>query len=67
MLTIARAETEAQHQTVRALMAEYIAWDATELRRLGLDTRAASLPEGCLLLDGDLTVVIAVSMCARCL
>lgn len=41
MLTIARAETEAQIQAVRALVAEYIVWDASELRRLGFDGRAA--------------------------
>jgi hypothetical protein len=41
MLTITRAETEAQHQSVQSLVAEYIAWDASELRRLGLDARAA--------------------------
>ena len=41
MLTITRAETEAQNQMVRALVAEYIDWDASELRRLGPDGRAA--------------------------
>jgi GNAT superfamily N-acetyltransferase len=41
MLAITRAETEAQHQIVRSLVAEYIDWDASELRRLGLDARAA--------------------------
>jgi hypothetical protein len=38
MLAITLAETEAQHQTVRALVTEYIDWDASEL------------PDGCLLL-----------------
>lgn len=41
MLTITRAETEAQYQTVRALVAENIAWDASELQRHGLDAREA--------------------------
>jgi len=66
MLTIVRAESEAQHQTVRELVAEYIAWDATELRRQGLNAQAAFdfyfasdeeallgeyvFPHGCLLL-----------------
>jgi putative acetyltransferase len=66
MLTITRAETGAQHLAVRALVAEYIAWDASELRRLGLDAQAAfdfyfasgeeilpgeyAFPHGCLLL-----------------
>lgn len=66
MLTITRAENETQVQQVRDLVAEYIAWDASELRRLGLDAAAAfefyfspekealpgkyAPPDGCLLL-----------------
>jgi GNAT superfamily N-acetyltransferase len=39
VLTITRAETETQLQQVRALVAEYMAWDASELQRIGLDAR----------------------------
>jgi putative acetyltransferase len=41
VLTITPAETEAQIQAVRALVTEYIAWDASELRKLGFDAQAA--------------------------
>jgi putative acetyltransferase len=66
VLTITRAETETQLQQVRELVAEYIAWDASELQRLGLDAREVfefyflpdkealpgkyAPPDGCLLL-----------------
>jgi GNAT superfamily N-acetyltransferase len=66
VLTITRAETETQLQLVRELVAEYIAWDASELERLGLDAREVfefyfspdkealpskyAPPDGCLLL-----------------
>lgn len=66
MLEITRAVTEKQYQIVRELVAEYIAWDASELRRLGRDPSAAfefyfapdnqalpgkyAPPDGCLLL-----------------
>jgi GNAT superfamily N-acetyltransferase len=66
VLTITRAENETQVQQIRDLVAEYIAWDASELRRLGLDAAAAfefyfsperealpgkyAPPDGCLLL-----------------
>jgi putative acetyltransferase len=66
VLTITRAETETQHQVARELVAEYIAWDASELGRLGLDAQAVfafyfspdkealpgkyAPPDGCLLL-----------------
>ena len=66
MLTIAHAETEAQHQQVKELMAEFIAWDSSRVKQLGLDaqemldfyygTRDDALPgvyappDGCLLI-----------------
>jgi putative acetyltransferase len=66
MLTISRAENEKHHRMIRALLAEYIAWDASELRSRGLDAGAAfnfyfasgeeifpgeyASPQGCLLL-----------------
>lgn len=66
MLKIVRAETEAQYQQVRELMAEYIAWDSSRMRQLGLDAQefldfyyskadealpgVFAQPDGCLLL-----------------
>lgn len=41
MLKIVPTETETQYQQARELLAEYIAWDATQLGQLGLDTQAA--------------------------
>jgi len=41
MIEIALARTEEQYRQVRELLEEYIAWDATQLRRLGLDAQAA--------------------------
>jgi GNAT superfamily N-acetyltransferase len=41
VLSIARAQSELEQQSVRELVAEYVAWDAAELRRLGFDARAA--------------------------
>jgi len=41
MLEIVLAETEAQYRQIRELLAEYIAWDATQLGQLGLDPQAA--------------------------
>src|SRR5580692_8138512 len=41
MLEIVLAHTEAQYRQVRALMEEYIAWDATQLAQLGLDPQEA--------------------------
>ncbi|MCA1817434.1 MAG: GNAT family N-acetyltransferase [Acidobacteria bacterium] len=37
MLKIAAAETEEQYRQVRELMAEYIEWDSSLVRQLGLD------------------------------
>ncbi len=39
MLKIDQAETEEQFQQVRELMAEYIAWDAEQTAKLGLDAQ----------------------------
>jgi ribosomal protein S18 acetylase RimI-like enzyme len=66
MLKIARAETEAQCQQVRELMAEYIEWDSSRTKQLGLDAQefldfyygtggealpgVFAPPDGCLLL-----------------
>ena len=66
MVKIAPAETQAEYEQVRALMAEYIEWDSSQVRQLGLDSQelldfyygegAEALPgefappEGCLLL-----------------
>jgi putative acetyltransferase len=66
VLTIIRAEADAEYQAVQRLVAEYISWDASQLRRLGLDARVAfdfyfaggeetlpgeyAFPHGCLLL-----------------
>ena len=66
MITIARVETEAQYDQIDELMAEFIDWDSSQVRGLGLDaqemvnfyytTNEESLPKayappyGCLLL-----------------
>jgi GNAT superfamily N-acetyltransferase len=41
MLQIVPAETETQYRQVRELLAEYIAWDATQLGQLGLNAQVA--------------------------
>lgn len=66
MIESVRADSPAQHQHIRELMAEYIAWDRARTRELGLDDQAFlefyyeqgeeelpgqfAPPEGCLLL-----------------
>lgn len=66
MLEIAPAETEAQYLEIRGLMAEYIQWDCSRIKELGLDSQdflnfyygtgdeslpgVFAPPDGCLLL-----------------
>ena len=66
MLKIVRAETETHYQQVRELMSEYIEWDSSQMRELGLDAQefldfyyskgdealpgVFAQPDGCLLL-----------------
>ncbi|MEX2029533.1 MAG: GNAT family N-acetyltransferase [Anaerolineales bacterium] len=78
MLEIVHAETQDQYGQIRELMAEYIEWDSSQVRQLGLDAQALldfyygegeealpgefAPPEGCLLLATDLAR--AVGCCA---
>ncbi len=66
MISIARAVTEEQFQQIRELMLEYMGWDGSRVRELGLDTQemldfyydtsdhaspgAFAPPNGCLLI-----------------